>query len=84
MEISNEMSLRKNSQELDEPPTNVPAPERGPVKWRVRPMRFGDIERCLEIWLQVELAEASVTVANALSIDPDGLYVAELESSGKM
>lgn len=46
-------------------------------------MRHDDIERCLEIWRQVELTEAHLTVASTLTVDPDGFYVAELESSGK-
>jgi hypothetical protein len=54
------------------------------IRWSIRPMRHEDIARCLEIWLQVELTEAHVTVANVLTIDPAGFYVAELESSGKI
>lgn len=54
------------------------------VRWFVRSMRHEDIDRCLEIWLQVELTEARVTVANLLTIDPAGFYVAELESNGKI
>lgn len=50
------------------------------IKWRIRPMRHADIEKCLEIWLQVDLTEAHVTVASALKTDPDGFYVAELET----
>jgi uncharacterized membrane protein len=54
------------------------------VRWSIRSMRHEDIAKCLEIWLLVELTEAHVTVANVLTIDPAGFYVAVLESSGKI
>lgn len=58
-------------------------PAESRVSWRVRPMRYEDIEKCLLIWFQVELTEARQTVASSLESDPDGFYVAELESTGK-
>lgn len=52
------------------------------IKWHVRPMRLSDIDKCLDIWLQVELTEAHQTVSSCLVTDPHGFYVAELESNG--
>lgn len=51
------------------------------ASWRIRPMRHEDIEKCLYIWSQVELTEAYQTVASALSADPLGFYVAELNNN---
>lgn len=48
------------------------------IKWKIRPMRREDIDRCLDIWRQVKLTEAKQTVASALSADPGGFYVAEV------
>lgn len=52
------------------------------LEWLVRPMKHEDIDKCLEIWFQVELTESHLTVASALSTDPEGFYVAELKSNG--
>lgn len=51
------------------------------LKWHIRLMRHEDIDRCLEIWRQVKLTEAKQTVSSALSADPEGFYVAELEGT---
>lgn len=53
------------------------------IKWTVRPMKLEDIDKCLEIWNQVSLTEAYQTVASELKFDPDGFYVAEIDSTGK-
>lgn len=45
-------------------------------------MRYEDIDKCLAIWRQVELTEAHQTVSSTLATDPNGFYVAELESTG--
>lgn len=46
-------------------------------------MKHKDIDRCLDIWRQVKLTEAEQTVSSALSADPEGFYVAELEETCK-
>lgn len=53
------------------------------IRWTVRPMKLEDIDKCLEIWNQVSLTEAYQTVASELKFDPDGFYVAEIDSTGK-
>lgn len=53
------------------------------IRWIIRPMRHVDIERCLQIWAQVELTEARQTVTSTLSADPGGFYVAEHEETGE-
>jgi len=50
-----------------------------PSKWIVRPMRDEDIPKCLEIWNEVGLTEAHLTVSSVLATDPDGFNVAQLE-----
>lgn len=54
------------------------------IGFKVRPMRYSDIDKCLEIWSRVELTEAYQTVVSSLSDDPDGFYVAELNETGKL
>lgn len=53
------------------------------LRWEIRLMRHEDIDRCLDIWRQVKLTEAKQTVSSALSADPEGFYVAELEETCK-
>lgn len=64
---------RKHSTESDEK-----------SEWILRPMKPEDIDKCLLIWGRVELTEAKQTVASALAVDPEGFYVAELKSTGKL
>lgn len=53
------------------------------IQWTVRLMKLEDIDKCLEIWNKVNLTEAYHTVASELKFDPNGFYVAELDSTGK-
>lgn len=47
-------------------------------------MRHNDIGKCLAIWSRVELTEAFQTVSSSLAADPNGFFVAELASTGKL
>lgn len=58
-------------------------PDKEAPKWRVRQMQHKDISRCLQIWAEVELTEARQTVASALTFDPDGFFVAEIDGTGE-
>lgn len=54
------------------------------VKWTIRRMQQKDIDKCLSIWSRVELTEAHQTVSSSLAADPEGFYVAQLDSTGKL
>lgn len=51
--------------------------------YSIRKMKYNDIDRCLQIWRQVELTEAHSSVASTLSFDPDAFYVAQIDLTGK-
>lgn len=53
------------------------------LKFKIRPMRLSDIDKCLLIWSRVQLSEGKQTVISSLADDPEGFYVAELDETGE-
>lgn len=52
-------------------------------EFTIRTMKLQDVEKCLEIWAQVELTEARSTVTSSLALDPNAFNVAEIKDSSE-